>query len=66
MNDKGSLMRNILLLGFVLGIMAAFVIRANLPDGMEKFSGLIFFGVIILVGGIVMTMGPQLLTLIIS
>lgn len=58
MNDKGSLMRNILLLlGFVLGIMAAFVIRANLPDGMEKFSGLIFFGVIILVGGIVMTMG---------
>ena len=62
MNDKGSLMRNILLLlGFVLGIMAAFVIRANLPDGMEKFSGLIFFGVIILVGGIIGTAASKII-----
>lgn len=62
MNDKGSLMRNIiLLLGFVLGIMAAFVIRANLPDGMEKFSGLIFFGVIILAGGIIGTAASKII-----
>lgn len=62
MNDKGSLMRNIIiLLGFVLGIMAAFVIRANLPDGMEKFSGLIFFGIIILVGGIIGTAASKII-----
>lgn len=56
MEDKGSVLRNIIIvLGFFLGIMAAFAIRANLPDGLERFTGLIFFGTIILVGGVIGT-----------
>lgn len=52
MEDRGSALRNIaIVLGFALGIVAAFIVRANLLRGMEKFSGLVFFGTIILVGG---------------
>lgn len=54
MEDRGSVLRNIVIvLGFALGIIAAFIIRANLPDGLEKFKGLIFFGTIILVGSLI-------------
>ncbi len=54
MEDRGSALRSIVIvLGFVVGVIAAFIIRANLPEGMEKFTGLIFFGTIILVGGLI-------------
>lgn len=60
MEDRGSVLRNIVIvLGFALGIIAAFIIRANLPDGMEKFTGLIFFGTIILVGGTIGTIASK-------
>lgn len=62
MEDRGSVLRNIIIiLGFALGIIAAFIVRANLPDGMAKFSGLIFFGIIIAVGVLVGAVASKLI-----
>ena len=49
-NGKGILFT---VLGFILGFIIALFVRSILPPSMEKLSGLIFFGIILFIGGAV-------------
>lgn len=51
--NKGEFFQRIkfIVLGLVAGIGAASVVRHTLPASMQRAEGLVFFGMILLVGG---------------
>ena len=52
MEDRNNLFRNlIIMLGFAAAVIAALLIRNHLPESAEAYSGLIFFGTILIIGG---------------
>lgn len=54
MDDRSSLIRNIVIvIGFIAAVIIALVVRANLPETLAKYSGLMFFSLILLIGGLV-------------
>lgn len=53
MEDKKNLLRNIIIVaGFLAAVAAGFAIRAGLPQEYSRYSGLVFFGSILLIGGL--------------
>lgn len=51
--ERRNLLRNIAtIIGFVLAVVAAFVVRAWMPAEYAAYSGLAFFGTVLTVGGL--------------
>lgn len=53
MGERNTLRNIVTILGFLAGLVIAFFVKGRVPEAAKNWSGFLFFGTLILVGGAV-------------